>query len=421
MKALHSDTFLQYFLTSASPLDLTYFSPFVALFLFRYIRLIGNTISYWKSKPIPIPTDSTFSVEDVTVIIPTISRDHEALRRCIRSIVQENPFRVILVTPRGLSNSLTELVRSIDKSIEVLKTAQANKRIQIARALPEVTTKFVVLADDDVVWSSATLECLLALLEHNNVGAGGTIQRVQRTDWLNIWQYLGAIYIERRNFEIVATTNIDGGLSCLSGRTLIVRAEIVKAPDFIQGYTSERWQGRLLNTDDDNFVTRWLFSHEWEIRIQSSAAAVVYTTLEAGPKYWAQCERWSRSNWRSNYKSMTGKQHPWRKQPWSTYALYLVTPFHSLIIDPLLVYLLHRSIGSWDPRSYLWVLYSFACWLLITKVVKLVPHFRRNPRDACFIPISIVFGYLHGLIKYYTLFTLHVTAWGSRDVPGDLD
>lgn len=39
-----------------------------------------------------------------------------------------------------------------------------------------------------------------------------------------------------------------------------------------------------------------------------------------------------------------------------------------------------------------------------TKVtVKLVRLFRQNPRD---LPVSIIFGYLHGLIKLHALFTL---------------
>lgn len=40
-----------------------------------------------------------------------------------------------------------------------------------------------------------------------------------------------------------------------------------------------------------------------------------------------------------------------------------------------------------------------------TKVVKLMGLFLRNPSDVVFLPISIVFGYLHGFIKLYTLFT----------------
>jgi len=49
-----------------------------------------------------------------------------------------------------------------------------------------------------------------------------------------------------------------------------------------------------------------------------------------------------------------------------------------------------------------------------TKVVKLVGLFRKNPRDIVFLPVSIVFGYFHGLIKLWALFTLKkVNHWCS--------
>lgn len=43
-----------------------------------------------------------------------------------------------------------------------------------------------------------------------------------------------------------------------------------------------------------------------------------------------------------------------------------------------------------------------------TKVVKLMGLFMRNPSDIKFLPVSIIFGYFHGLIKLYALFTLRM-------------
>lgn len=43
-----------------------------------------------------------------------------------------------------------------------------------------------------------------------------------------------------------------------------------------------------------------------------------------------------------------------------------------------------------------------------TKWVKLLGLFRRNPRDVVFLPVSILFGYFHGFIKLYALFTLNM-------------
>lgn len=48
-----------------------------------------------------------------------------------------------------------------------------------------------------------------------------------------------------------------------------------------------------------------------------------------------------------------------------------------------------------------------------TKVVKLMGLFRRNPGDVVFLPLSIVFGYFHGLVKLYALYTLNMVSFGS--------
>jgi hypothetical protein len=44
--------------------------------------------------------------------------------------------------------------------------------------------------------------------------------------------------------------------------------------------------------------------------------------------------------------------------------------------------------------------------MLLVKAIKLLPHYYRYPRDVWFLLITIIFGYLYGIIKYYALLTL---------------
>lgn len=60
---------------------------------------------------------------------------------------------------------------------------------------------------------------------------------------------------------------------------------------------------------------------------------------------------------------------------------------------------------SHDHRRYLFVA-LFAWTYLFSKTVKLWGHFFRYPSDIVFIPVYISFGYFHGLIKLWGLFTL---------------
>lgn len=60
--------------------------------------------------------------------------------------------------------------------------------------------------------------------------------------------------------------------------------------------------------------------------------------------------------------------------------------------------------GDW-PRYALYAQCAFMAW---TKLIKLVGLFVREPLDIAFLPVSILFGYFHGLIKLYALFTLRM-------------
>jgi hypothetical protein len=55
-------------------------------------------------------------------------------------------------------------------------------------------------------------------------------------------------------------------------------------------------------------------------------------------------------------------------------------------------------------RSVFWTL--FLAHFAFAKTIKLVPHLLRNPGDVRFIPVSILFGYFHNLIKLYGCITV---------------
>ncbi|PHH80839.1 hypothetical protein CDD83_3659 [Cordyceps sp. RAO-2017] len=397
---------------------------FWVLWIHRYVRLIVHCVSHWAYKSKPLPESPEFTEEDVTVVIPTIHNFFPDLEPSLSSILNCNPAKLILVTTSAKRDSLEDLAKSLSQRypgrIRVLATDIANKRRQVCAALPEVATKITVMADDDVTWPRTMLPWILAPFQDASMGGVGTCQRVKRErsgPWATrAWNWLGAAYIERRNFEISATHNIDGGTSCMSGRTGAYRSSILQSPEFLEGFTNEKWRKWNLNADDDNFVTRWLVSNRWKTWIQYSHECELETTLENDHKFLYQCSRWARSNWRSNWTSLFRDRHVWRQQPWCTYALHIAT-FTSLAfaIDPLLLASCWWATGGWETRQRLCAFWAqFVFMFAFTKVVKLMGLFVRNPGDLVFLPVSIAFGYFHGLIKLYALWTLNMTAWGSR-------
>lgn len=253
------------------------------------------------------------------MVIPSIEGAGDELWDTIRSILATEPFEIILVTIEANVLRAKLMVKTMQDSskIRVFAVTHPNKRRQMVRAIPEVRTDITIFADDDVTWPLKLLQWMLAPLEDERYGGVGTNQRLRRAENPNfrqrVWGYLGALYLERRNFDCASCMYMDGGLPCLSGRTVAYRTKILKDEAFIHSFTHEEWLGRYqLNADDDNFITRWLVSHQKEIWYQYHKEAEVQTTLEDNFKFLKQCLRWSRSNWRSNITSMFSERHIWR-------------------------------------------------------------------------------------------------------------
>ena len=277
-----------------------------------------NLFAFTRLRPIPIPLNPKLSSQDVTVIIPSISGDGDGLWETIASILGTEPFEIIIVTTdANLDRARCMIARMQTPRVRALSIAYPNKRRQMVRAIPETTTQITVFADDDVLWPPKLLQWMLAPLEDEAYGGVGTNQRLRRTEkpqlQQRIYSYLNALYLERRNFDCASCMYMDGGLPCLSGRTVAYRTNILQDEAFTHGFTHEEWLGRYrLNADDDNFITRWLVSHNKKIAYQYHKEAEVLTTLEDNPNFVKQCLRWSRSNWRSNITSMFWERHVWK-------------------------------------------------------------------------------------------------------------
>ena len=281
-----------------------------------------------------------------------------------------------------------------------------------------------ILCDDHVFWPHNFLSKILAPFEDRTVGSVGTCKRVRRFNlgfsFADYWNFIAALYLERHNFDIAATNNLDGGVFCVSGRTSAHRTEIIKTQSFFEGFMNERFFFGLfgpLNADDDNFITRWMINRGWRIAIQYSPGACIETTLGEYPKFLAQCLRWARTTWRSNCTSLFSDGIVWHTQPWCVYAIHLTSFVNfSLFYDSALFYVLWLALEHSNNR-YIdkeTALISMGVWVFISKLVKPFPHFWRNPGDLVYLPGYILFGYFHSLIKLYALLTFYVTVWGGR-------
>lgn len=381
--------------------------------------------AYFHYKPELPPDNPSVSSQDVTVIIPTLAVDLKQLMETVESACKLEPSEIILVATESCLKRVSSMVKEMGmpKKIKVLSIGQANKRRQMSRAIPEVRTEITLLLDDDVWLPGKFMKWVLAPFEDPFCGGVGTNQTRRREDPSNIFEFLGVVYLIRRNFDCTACNWLDGGLPCLSGRAVAYRTEILQDPDFTYEFTHETWGvDHFLNADDDNFITRWLFWKNWKIKFQYHKECEVETTLENNRKYLNQCLRWVRSNWRSNRTSLFETGDVWIKYPWSTYAVFQTTITQwASAYDFTLFYAFYQASAEvgYPLNSLQW--WSVVAWSifvghwLFSKSIKLVPHFFRNPQDLRYLPVSILFGYFHNFIKLWGLLTLHETTWGTRE------
>lgn len=131
----------------------------------------------------------------------------------------------------------------------------------------------------------------------------------------------------------------DGGTNfCLSGVTMLLRAEILKSEEFQEAFTKETWMGKRVNSGDDSFITRWVLFHEhlnhrmhrsnastrkvqnglpsetpdeltkrWKLGVQHTPESIVETSLHPNSKYLGQLKRWYRSGLRLRLTCLTSE------------------------------------------------------------------------------------------------------------------
>ncbi|KAK0665097.1 hypothetical protein DIS24_g60 [Lasiodiplodia hormozganensis] len=395
---------------------------FVILFLFRYVRLVVHIIAYNSFKAKPVLENPTFTAKDVTVIMPTVEPRGEAFEECIHRVVANGPAKVLVVTV-GHENigDATEYCKALSPSILVLSVPAPSKREQVKRAIPEIETAITVLCDDTVFWPETFLTHVLAPFEDGRVGIVGTCKRVRRAlgrfGLADFWNLCGVMRLERTNFDLASTNAVDGGVSCVSGRTCAVRSCILQEPAFQEEFTSEYifWKRfGPLNAGDDKWMTRWVMKRGWTVFHQSCPEVRIETILGVkggGARFRGQCLRWARSSARDNPK-MIFRDGLWRRYPWTAYAVLATSIVnYAMLYDPLLVYTLHKAMGGPDSRPLLLLL---VLWILATKFVRPASHYWRHPGDLVYAPFIILFGYYHSWIKLHALMTCWDISWGTR-------
>lgn len=400
---------------------------FIVLVSFRYCRLMGNLIGAVCYHPFPIPAHPAITHRDCTIIMPIVDLDNPHLEQCIRSVLNNRVYALILVTVgRSRRNRLYDLIRELrfefpSTGIHVGAVPQANKRSQIAHAIPQLTTGITILVDDRVFWPARFLAAALAPFTDRAVGGVFTNKRIRREatgfSWNSFWGFIESVYFSSLNYETRATNAIDRSVKVIEGQTALYRTEIIQAPEFVEAFQNEYFFfGKYgpIAAGDDNFITRWLIQHDWHIAFQSTTNSCVEVPTRTASQFIDHCDRRGRNSWRSHTTMLFCTPKVWKRYPWGAYAIHLSGLFNlSLFCD---VALLTSFAFTWYATETPWMFAIPAAGIFLTKLIKPLPVLVQNPMDMFFVPGLIIFGYLHTLLELKTLFTFYDRKWGRYGV-----
>ncbi|KAF9947193.1 hypothetical protein BGZ72_010797 [Mortierella alpina] len=392
------------------------FVPLGVVGFYRYLWFVIKLLAFFFYRPMMPKSNPTYRPEyDVTIIVPTIDAGEE-FKEAAHSWLVNNPKEIIIITETKMKDALQELANSVDPTrIRVLTVPKANKRLQMVEGIRNTTSEIIVFADDDAIWAPTTLEYILACFEDPNMGGVGTSQTVKSVGrYQTVWEVLAGFRLTIRNIEIAASTHIDGGVCCLSGRTAAYRTCILQDPQFQYEFTHDFWLGKYpLNSGDDKFLTRWMVYHGWNTYIQVCKEAELLSTFKNNWRFVKQVLRWTRNTWRSDFRSMFTERRIWSRHPYVAFTMVdkIFNPI-TLLSGPISVIVMacqgEFHLPIWD------IIISYIVWLMMTRIVKLLPHLFKRPQDLIWVPAFLVFGYYFAIMKIYALFTLHEVGWGTR-------
>lgn len=351
-----------------------------------------------------------FTKGDVTAIIP-VYQPPPTFIETIKTLVDNGMEHILVVADITCHEQVRDIVKDYPQVTVIIET-RPGKRAAMANGLKYVTTKLTCYVDDDVQWCPTVLEYLLHPFNMNAKIAGvGCEHRARYTNPFDIQMILADVRLSVRMLELFATSVMDKGASCISGRTACYKTEFIQNDQFYEEFLNEKFLGMNVVSGDDKFLTRFVMRKGGKIWHQGGKACYLTTTFERGPRFMKQLFRWSRNTWRSDITCVFIERAIWKNNLFTAIVMSdkMVTPFfltYAMFYIPIIagMHVDHTRFIGW------------LVWLHFSRIVRLSYYLYKKPWHVIFMPIMIIFQYIQGLVRVYALFTVYERGWGTRNI-----
>ena len=405
-------------------------------FLFRAIP----AMFYRPMVPGKAPKDP-YTVADVSIGL-TLYEPPPSFKVTLSRMVRQRPAHVYIGADttcflqakricEELRKSLQEKDPELPFPVTVLEVMEPGKRAGLLATLKACQTRLWLPADDDSLWCETLMENIIIPFNNDErIGGVGCRHYARIRAWWDWQAYIADFRLFVRTVELRATTFVDKGCSCISGRSGCYLAKVLQTEEFYDYFINEKFCcGRQLQSGDDKCLTRYIVNKGYKTYHQLDSKCQLSTQFFTGKRFLKQLLRWSRNTWRSDLKALFLERDIWRTTPFTAFILL------DKMITPLCVVFGIVWICVWNPiRDRNEAFIGWAIWLFISRVFRLAPYLlykaseflSKNPLNIInplfyicgilYILAFIVFQWVQVVIRLYAFMTMYKTNWGTRSI-----
>jgi len=343
---------------------------------------------------------------ETSVVAPVFREEPEVLEAAVQSWLAAGVSEVIVVFPLDELETLRRIAATFadEPCVRVLTTDDPDKRRSLELGIRQATRPIVVLSDSDTVWERDLLGNVLMPFADPKVGGVGTRQRVLDCR-SSVWRRAAEWMLDAKYLVYLPAMSRSGGVSCLSGRTVAYRRELLLRvlPELV----NETFLGRRCVSGDDGRLTWLILNHGYKTVYQQNAVA--WTMMPRNfHGFVMQRIRWSRNSYRCYLRAIF---RGWLfRQPMIT-RLSVVQS----LMSPLSLTVGFCFVGLSAARHDWMAVGIWWCWINCGRGIRAFDHLRRNPRNIVLLPMmTILILVVMTAVKFYTFFTMNRQAWITR-------
>lgn len=396
--------------------------------MFIFFKLIPSFF-YKQIKYVEDVNLEHIEAKDVTVVV-AVYQPPDGFYETIKSIYENNPYEILIIADVTCANKTEEICKSFDQNIvKVIAEEKPGKRAALVTGIKASKTKITCLVDDDIIWCPTVIQNMILPFRYPIIGGVGIRQNAFIRSRFDLLDILNNMRLSVRYLDIKATTVVDKGCVCISGRTACYRTSVIQNEEMYESFMNEKFLCLNVLSGDDKFLTRYVIKNGYKTYHQLLHDCELSTPFEKGMRLFKQFIRWSRNTWRSDFNCLFVERKIWRNNPYTAILMFdkMFVPFFQIggLVYTIVLCFTHNSLlpsflsGSGENSNTVFdyqLFVGYLIWLFVSRCIRLFYYLWEYPWHIFMIPLFIVFQYFQALIRLYALVTLYERGWGTRKI-----